>query len=165
MRVYHIQDQYVQFLRQYDKTVEENKQNARPYIGIVLQINDIKYYAPLTSPKSKHLKMKNGKDFRKIKGGEYGAINFNNMIPVPDCALISIDFKLEADVKYRNLLENQYREIQNDIIGISSTATKLRELVFTDDENLKRHDISIKQRCCNLPLLESIYLNYVVNQK
>lgn len=94
MRFYHIQDQYIQFLKQYDDTIEANKNNARPYIGVVLQINDIKYYAPLTSPKAKHRKMKNGKDFRKIKSGEYGAINFNNMIPVPDCVLISIDFKM-----------------------------------------------------------------------
>ena len=41
--------------------------------------------------------MKNGKDFRKIKQGEYGAINFNNMIPVPDSALILIDIANIAD--------------------------------------------------------------------
>ena len=57
----------------------------------------LKYYAPFTSPKPKHLKMKNGKDFRKIKQGEYGAINFNNMIPVPDSTLILIDIANIAD--------------------------------------------------------------------
>ncbi len=59
----------------------------------------MKYYAPLTSPKPKHLKMKNGKDFRKINGGQYGAINFNNMIPVPDSALLLIDIANEPDAK------------------------------------------------------------------
>lgn len=160
MRFYHITDDYIQFLRQYDKAVEENKQNSRPYIGVVLQIDDIKYYAPLTSPKTKHLKMKNGKDFRKIKGGEYGAINFNNMIPVPDSALITIDFSQESDVKYRILLQNQYEAVNNDIIGITSTATKLRQLVLVDNELLSQHDLRIKSRCCNLKLLEEVYYKF-----
>lgn len=60
------------------------------------------------------------------------------------------------------MLENQYKEIQNDIIGISTTATKLRDLVFTDDKMLKQHDLLIKQRCCNLPLLESVYLKFII---
>lgn len=50
--------------------------------------------------------MKNGKDFRKINNGLYGAINFNNMIPVLDSALIEIDIANIADVKYRRLLQN-----------------------------------------------------------
>lgn len=160
MRFYHITDDYIKFLRQYDNSVEENKQNSRPYIGVVLQIEDIKYYVPLTSPKAKHRQMKNGKDFRKIKGGEYGAINFNNMIPVPDSALIGIDFAKELDMKYRILLQNQYEAINNDIIGITSTATKLRQLVLADDESLSQHDLRVKSRCCNLKLLEDVYYKF-----
>ena len=44
----------------------------------------MKYFAPLSSPKQKHLKMKNDIDFYKLSNGKLGAINFNNMIPVPD---------------------------------------------------------------------------------
>ena len=40
------------------------------------------YFAPLSSPKPKHKNMKNTLDFFKIKNGELGAVNFNNMIPV-----------------------------------------------------------------------------------
>ena len=49
-----------------------------------MEIDGIKYYAQFTSPKAKHKAMKNGKDFRKIGNGILWAINFNNMIPVPD---------------------------------------------------------------------------------
>ncbi len=41
--------------------------------------------------------MKNGKDFRKINNGIYGAINFNNMIPVLDEVLIEIDTACRND--------------------------------------------------------------------
>lgn len=66
MKFYHIEDDYIRYLRQYDDKVAENKQERRPYVGVVLDVNGIKYCAPFTSPKPKHQKMKNTKDFRKI---------------------------------------------------------------------------------------------------
>ena len=58
--------------------------------------------------------MKNGKDFRKINQGIYGAINFNNMIPVVSEALIEIDINNLEDEKYKNLLFNQLNYIRAD---------------------------------------------------
>lgn len=160
MRFYHIKDDYISYLRTYDSKVPENKQEKRPYVGVVVEIGDIKYYAPFTSPKEKHLKMKNCKDFRKIQGGEYGAINFNNMIPVPDAALILIDIAAIANQKYRRLLQNQYRAIQKDSSAIVSTAEKLRKLVLTEDNVLSEFDRRIKRRCCDLDILESVCSEY-----
>ena len=79
--------------KKYDAKVADNKKGKRPYVGVVLEIEGIKYYTPFTSPKEKHRKMKNTKDFRKINHGIYGAINFNNMIPVVDSALLLIDIE------------------------------------------------------------------------
>ena len=67
MKFYNIADEYINFLRTFDSKVSENKQESRPYIGVVIEIEEMKYYAPFTSPKAKHRKMKNGKDFRKIQ--------------------------------------------------------------------------------------------------
>lgn len=160
MDFYNIKDDYINFLRQYDTKVAENKFESRPYVGIVLSINNINYYAPFTSPKSKHRTMKNGKDFRKINGGIYGAINFNNMIPVPDEALIRKDISAETDPKYKRLLQNQFTWIQNDWAAIVKVAADLHALILTDDANLKEYEKLIKGRCCNLSLLESIFSNY-----
>lgn len=160
MDFYHIKDEYIDFLRQYDHIVPDNKHESRPYLGIIIQIDDIKYYAPFTSPKPKHMHMKNGKDFRKIHGGEYGAINLNNMIPVPDVALVPFVINEEPDRQYRELLQRQYFAVSQDFVNIINVATKLRELIFTDDKNLSKHDLEIKKRCCNLPLLESVYMEY-----
>ena len=165
MKFYNVKDSYIQFLRGYDSKVATNKREHRPYVGIVLEVESIKYYAPFTSPKPKHYKMKNGKDFRKIHDGKYGAINFNNMIPVPDKALVLLDIDNEPDEQYRRLLQNQYKEIKKDATIIYKTARNLRNLLLRDESELTVFDKNIKARCCNLRLLESVYEQYEKNAK
>ncbi len=160
MRIYNIKDSYIQFLRQYEMKVAENKHEKRPYVGVVIKIGDVKYYTPFTSPKKKHQYMKNREDFRKIAGGTLGAINLNNMIPVPDNALIIKDFTKEPDVKYRRLLIEQYKSIKADWDSIQKAARTLRNLVVSSDENLTAYQKRIKQGCCDLVLLESVYSKY-----
>ncbi len=160
MNLYNVKNNYIQYLRKFDSKISENKFESRPYVGIVLDVNGIKYYAPLSSPKLKYIKMKNKEDFRKINQGEYGAINFNNMIPIVEEALIPIDFKSIKDRKYRRLLQNQYKSIRSDKEFIQNTALKLHNLLLTPDNELNKHKLIVKQRCCNLALLESIYKNY-----
>lgn len=79
-----INSQYCNFLRTFDDRVPYNSdaKKFRPFIGILFQVHDIDYFAPFSSPKEKHKKMKNTIDFMKIHQGELGTINFNNMIPV-----------------------------------------------------------------------------------
>lgn len=162
MQFYYVKDDYIEFLRKYDNKVPENKGEHRPYVGIVFQINETKYYAPFTSPKPKHLTMKDNLDFIKIKGGEYGAINLNNMIPILDEALIEFDISKEPDIKYRNLLNNQLKFIRHSSIKIQLKASKLHNLLFSNPCELKSHQISIKNRCCDICLLETIYKNYTL---
>lgn len=49
MRFYYIKDNYIDFLKKYDNIVAENKQESRPYVGIVIEIKGHKYYAPSIS--------------------------------------------------------------------------------------------------------------------
>lgn len=154
VKFYYVVNRYIEYLRKVDNLVSFNKEGSRPYIGIVLEIDGIRYYAPLTSPKPKHKKLKNGKDFRKINHGIYGAINFNNMIPIPDTELRSIDFMQIADIKYRRLLQNQYKFIVQDWNNILKTAQSLRKLVMSSEDDLTPYDKEVKKRCCNLALLE-----------
>jgi protein AbiQ len=160
MKFYNIKDDYILFLKKYDAKVAENKKESRPYVGVVFEVDGIKYYAPFTSPKAKHQRMKNGKDFRKISQGKYGAINFNNMIPVPDDALLLKDIENEPNQQYRRLLQNQYQAIKEDWTAIKKTAENLRKLVLTADEELGLYNRQIKSRCCNLTILESVYMEY-----
>ena len=81
----------------------------RPFIGIILKINDINYFAPLSSPKEKHKKMKNNIDFLKINNGRDGVINLNNMIPIPYQYYYKIDIneEIKKDKKYGLILKYQ----------------------------------------------------------
>lgn len=84
LKLYYISDEYINFLRKYDQKVPYNKSQTRPFIGVVYTFNNINYFAPLASPKIKHLKMSNRViDIWKIDGGKLGIINFNNMLPSP----------------------------------------------------------------------------------
>lgn len=82
------------------------------------------------------------------------------MIPVVDDALILIDIPNIQDEKYKRLLQNQYNAIRSDKLQIEKTAANLHTLVTTPDNQLNTHDLSVKQRCCNLSLLESVYKKY-----
>ena len=100
------------------------KKRSRPFIGIVLTLNDYDYYAPLTSPKPKHLHMKNQVDFLKINGGVWGAINFNNMIPIHSDQLEHIDIRIlptddKATVDYKIFWPINY-------LGVTRQRTQLR---------------------------------------
>jgi len=84
LKIVRVNSNYCDYLRKYDNKVAYNKneKELRPFIGILFKIEMCEYFAPLSSPKPKHKNMKNTLDFFKIKNGELGAVNFNNMIPV-----------------------------------------------------------------------------------
>lgn len=47
MRFYNIKDEYINYLKKYDAKIADNKKGKRPYVGVVLEIDGIKYYTPL----------------------------------------------------------------------------------------------------------------------
>jgi protein AbiQ len=153
---------YCDFLRRKDPLVPytRDEKRSRPFVGIVFEINGICYYAPLTSPKPKHLKMKNQLDFLKIKNGEWGAINFNNMIPIHMSSLSPVDMKITAsdaksDADYKNLLINQLSWCNANKNKIIRQAEKLYELV---KNGTARAELLI--RCCNFQEDEKQYKLY-----
>ena len=63
-----INSQYCDFLRTFDDRVPYNAdaKKFRPFIGILFRVHDMEYFAPLSSPKEKHKRMKNTIDFRLL---------------------------------------------------------------------------------------------------
>ena len=49
MKLYYVDEDYINELRNVDERVL-NK-STRPYLGVVLSINDLNYFVPLSSPK------------------------------------------------------------------------------------------------------------------
>ncbi len=111
IRIYGVKNTYIKYLSQYQEHLfrHEVGSSGRKYIGVILKINGLSYFAPLSSYKPKHVKMKESVDFIKIK--DYAVININNMIPVPEQQLIELDINAEKNPHYKFLLQAESREI------------------------------------------------------
>lgn len=51
LNFYIIDDDYVSFLGQFDKHIAYNKNQKRPYIGVLIIVDNHRYFVPLFSPK------------------------------------------------------------------------------------------------------------------
>ena len=160
MQVCRRKDDYITYLWTGDNTVLKNKSELRPYVGFVIAINNLNYYVTLSSPKPKHKSMKNSKDFHKIAGGIYGAINFNKIIPVPKDCIINFKFEDETDKEYRSLLQNQYKVINTMESLIKKKANDIYKLFHISDDELTKSDLKVKERCCDFDLLEKMCKTY-----
>lgn len=160
---YTLDTDYCDYLRKYDNRVPYTMQqkSTRPFIGVILNVNNHKYYAPLSSPKQKHLKMKNQVDFIKIKGGYWGVINLNNMIPVIDKMATKVNpnnlHRSYDNEAYKNLLNNQLSWCNGNKNLIIQKANNLYTKITTGTapENLLA-------RCCDFKLLEQESQNYIL---
>ena len=103
LRIYRIEDKYVRFLKVMDSRVQDNKNKRRPYVGVVLLVGSYRYFVPMESPKPSHAKIKAGRHIMKLDNGKLGLLGFNNMIPVPDSALIAFDIDAEPDADYARI--------------------------------------------------------------
>lgn len=157
IRIYEVKHEYVKYLCDYQKHIflQNCEKNNRKYIGVILIINDIKYFAPLSSYKEKHKKMKEGIDFIKIK--EYAVINLNNMIPVPDSQIVNIDINKEKDPSYKYLLQAESREINR----LKDKIRKRAELVY-NHKMYNGSSTALAKRTNDFALLEKLCKKYIL---
>ncbi|MBQ2368927.1 MAG: type III toxin-antitoxin system ToxN/AbiQ family toxin [Peptococcaceae bacterium] len=159
LKLYVVDEAYIEYLWKFEHKVMFNKNQKRPYVGVVYTVNDLNYFVPLTSPKQKHETMDKDIDFRKIARGKYGALNFGNMIPVPAECLQQIDFsKLHGT--YKDWILNQYRELKKERETLRETAEKLYAVYMKPVDELTPHEQAVKERCCDFVLLEKLCKEY-----
>lgn len=160
LRLYQVQDSYIEHCRNYDDKVAETKKDRkkfdRKYVGIIMEINGFSYFAPLSSAKKRHEKMRESIDFIKIEdeNGLYAVLNLNNMIPVPTIAKISFDISDEKDIKYRDLLKKEREIILTKKQKIIDNAKSLYEKVAI------KKNTYLSQRCIDFRLLETKIEDY-----
>ena len=125
MKIIYIKETYIDYLREYDLKVPHNKNEKRPYIGVLFEINSYLYFAPLTSPKPKHKTMSEKIDFIKLRDGELGAINLNNMLPVLESEIIQFDIDglKKINPKEYNKFIDQVRELNSKKSKITVSKT------------------------------------------
>lgn len=154
-KIVKVDSKYCDYLRKYDNKVSYNSgtKEMRPFIGILFVVGGCEYFAPLSSPKVKHIHMKNNLDIVKIDKGNLGVVNFNNMIPVSKNNYELFDLNVAPnntyELKWQNLLKTQLLWLNKNIKNVKGKAFNL-----CDKYKNNKLDERIKKRCCNFMLLE-----------
>jgi protein AbiQ len=151
IKLYEVSPKYIDYLVPYAPHLFHNKkpgqQNERKYIGVILMVDDMKYFAPLSSYKPKHEKMKDGLDFVKIEN--YAVVNINNMFPVPDGEYTYVDIAEVKNPQYRKLLMTEYR-----ILRKLQDKIKKNAAVLYKHKKEKGTSTALAKRCNDFQLLE-----------
>ena len=162
---YIVDSAYCDYLRISDPCVPYtmDKKARRPFVGILIEVNGVNYYAPLSSPKPKHVAMKNQVDFIKIDQGQYGVINLNNMIPIHGNSVTVINPTIKPtdsrqDKDYKNLLANQLTWCNAHKTEILNKTLKLYSII-TNGKGYPQ----LTARCCNF-LLDEQNLNIYIQK-
>ncbi|MCM1236427.1 MAG: type III toxin-antitoxin system ToxN/AbiQ family toxin [Ruminococcus flavefaciens] len=162
LNLYLIDMKYIRNLAKADDHVmsvsPQTGKETRPFVGIVVVCESLKYCIPLSSPKQKHTTMKNDVDFTKIMDGEklIGVLNFNNMIPVDDSCVIPLNLQISvkddaATRKYKKMAAKQLGWCQRNQESIVKKANKLYVLVQSE-----KASGFLKRRCCDFKRLEIV---------
>ena len=161
LNLYSISDRYIRYLRKLDDRIYDNKEEIktykRKYLGVVLTINELNYYIPMSSPKKsdyidldKKIIRKDTKTIIRIKRGKhlYGTLRISNMIPVPITELDPYVVSEEKDQKYKEVVLGELRYINNN----SNKITKYAKIVY--EQKMKDIDIAYIKNTVNFKIIE-----------
>ena len=162
LKWYVVNKEYVNYLKQYDDKVEniDYSSKLKPYIGIIININEFDYYVPISSPKQKHYKIKEDMDFIKIMQDNkiIGVLNLNNMIPILNKNVQILNYR-DID-KYRKFENEKEKNLYIAFLSfelnlINARIEKIRKsAIKLYKEKLNNPNSNISKRCCNFKLLE-----------
>lgn len=156
IKLYEVAPRYIKYLSPHAPHLFHNKQagqhNERKYIGVVLTVNGMEYFAPLSSFKEKHYRMQEGLDFIKVKN--YAVINLNNMFPVAPGQYTYVDISKVRDPKYKSLLQAEYRYIKSIQQRIRKNAVTLYGLKINGPTS------PLTKRCNDFAALEKLCREY-----
>ena len=162
---YIIADNYIECLSQFDSHIAFNKKEKRPYIGVIITVENHRYFAPLFSPKAKHKLYKDNLTFFRIYNSKtksnLGIIRFTDMIPVPKESLYILDSS-DKSYGYRRLLSEQYSYINKteNKLKIVEKANNLYGIV-TKKNTDSRMSKFYKELSCDFKKLEEKSLIYI----
>ncbi|MCI8999551.1 MAG: type III toxin-antitoxin system ToxN/AbiQ family toxin [Clostridia bacterium] len=161
LNLYSVSDKYINYLRQFDDKIYDNKEeirtHERKYLGVVLTVNEFNYYIPMSSPKnsdyidiSKKIIRKDTKTIIRIYEGNrlYGTLRISNMIPVPITELEPYMVSNETDLKYKEVILGELRYINNN----SNRIIKYAKTVY--NQKIKNMDIGYIKNTVDFKLLE-----------
>lgn len=158
IKIFEVNPEYVEYLSPHAPHLFHNsknsQRNSRKYIGVIIVVDGKEYFAPLSSYKDKHKRMKETVDFIKVKN--YGVINLNNMFPVPAESYTYVNIASEKNENYRALLQAEYRFIKS----IQEKIRKNAEIVY-HHKLQNGNNTSLSKRCNDFKKLEEAYQEWI----
>ena len=154
-KFYDIDTNYIKFLKQIDKQVPDIKYTTtnKFVCGVVLNIDGIQYYAPISHKIEKQQTSLQIFDNDRV----ISTIRFSFMIPAFAEVLTVKDFKTTAmqDSRYADLLYTEYTHCRTHLNDIQRKALSVYRIGCN-----KQHRLNYT--CCNFKKLEQYYLDYKI---
>lgn len=152
---YDVDERYIDFLKQYDEQVPDIKysNNNKFVCGIVLSVNNIDYYAPIS-----HLKNKQQTNLQIYDESRViSTIRFSFMFPAIPDVLTKKEFSIiaKSDRKYADLLQAEYEFCSKNIDTIHKKAIAVYQIGCNKEHRLN-------YTCCDFKLLEQHYKEYKI---
>lgn len=156
--IYEVDDEYIEYLRKFDKKVMSSKigdrKQTRKYLGLLHHNKEHKYFIPLSSYKPEvYDDMHESISLKKIK--RMAVLRINNMIPVIDEVIHKVDFD-SVDENYKCLLRSEYRVLKTREREIRTDA----RIVYFYRLNHKNKEKKLYNICCDFKALEEKSLEY-----
>lgn len=146
-KFYHVSKEYVDYISRFDDKIPKlngHDRHEKFFVGIVLQINGVSYFAPISS-KTKSLS--SNIIIRDKNGNPLGSIGLSHMFPVPLSEVKIKNFAAE-DKQYADLLKNEL-----------FFCNKKKGLILTRAARLHREAAIfgslMSSVCCSFSLLET----------
>ena len=175
---YTVNSDYLEYLNKVDSEVYYNpsyRNSIKPFVGIIVGIDNYNYFIPISSAKEKHKKWKNVSDEHfliyevidnsiTIDGDIYkyysdkekmhilSILDIKKMIPVPADCYERIEFNELEDIRYKDLFQKEYA-------FCLSIKTKILKKVEKIYKNQKQTGI-IRRANCNFSQLEKAMLDW-----
>ena len=156
LNFYQVNANYIAYLLKFDSRVPKVDYSAanahdKFMCGIVLNVHDQNYFAPISSfrtPQRTNIIIKDD------KGKDISSIRFSFMIPVPDWVVSIKLIANEPSLKYRILLNMELQFCRRNANAIYSRAR------FVYDSVTVKKDPLMLKNCCDFHALEAACAQY-----
>lgn len=165
IRIYDVDKKYLNQLATVDREVRLSKETLRPYLFTKITLESGKeILIPLSSPKVGKFRAKDivddiydVDDMNRI----IGHLEYHKMIPFHEKIATLIDIAHYPDVKYRALLEKDYKYLDT-FIGIVKIEAKAKRIYKARyDESHYLYQRYLKNMGTDIALLEKILIEYL----
>lgn len=153
LRFYDIDVEYVKYLQSIDSQIPNihYSTNNKFVCGVVLNIDGVKYYAPISHTTKKYQTSLLIYD----KGKPISSIRFSFMLPAYEKVLKVKNFKEIANVDqhYADIISSEYNYCRNNIDAIYKKANAVYKIGCNKNHRLN-------YTCCDFKKLEKYYLDF-----